>query len=207
MNSQRRSFLTGLKTGIAGLAIGGAMHAESKKPGARWEPARHEKDDWLEIPGAKHRLIFDTTTPEGFGEALLFAGNYIHVNSTDYGLPNTELSVVIVVRHRSTPFGYTNAMWEKYGVPMAKQSQIADPPKVNTYDKQIADLAKQGVRIAICSVATRHYAGMIADALGGNADAIDTEMIGNRVANSLMVPAGIVAVSRAQERSYSVVKA
>ena len=207
MDSQRRSFLTGLKTGLAGLAIGGAVRAESKKTSARWEPARHDKDDWLETPGAKHRLIFDTTTPEGFGEALLFAGNYIRVNSTDYGLANGDLSVVIVVRHRSTPFGYTNAMWEKYGVPMAKRSQIADPPKVNVNDAQIANLAKQGVRIAVCSVATRRYAEWIAEAMGGSADAINSEMIANRVANSLMVPAGIVAVNRAQEHGYSIVKA
>lgn len=212
MNSERRSFLTGLKTGIAGLAIGGAVKAQAKSAAARWEPARHDKDNWLEMPGTKHRLVFDTTTPEGFSEALLFAGNYIHVNNTDYGLQNSDLSVVIVVRHRSTPFGYSNAMWEKYGEPMAKRAQFADPktsraPNANVYDAQIADLAKQGLRIAVCSVATRFLAGMIAEAVGGNGDAVNNELIGNRVASSLMVPAGIVAVNRAQERGYSLVRA
>ena len=208
MDSQRRSFLAGLKAGAAGLAIGGAFKGQAKAAGARWEPARHDKDDWLETPaGAKHRLIFDSTTPDGFGEALLFAGNYIHVNDTDYALKSADLSVVIVVRHRSTPFGYTDAMWAKYGAPMAKRSLITEPPKVNSYDRQIEDLAKQGVRIGVCSVATRRYAEWIAEAVGGNADAINAEMIGNRVPGSLMVPAGIVAVNRAQERGYSVVKA
>ena len=212
MDSPRRSFLAGLKTGIAGLAVGGAMKAQSKAAGARWEPARHDKDDWLETPGAKHRLIFDTTSPEGFGEALLFAGNYLQVNRTDYGLQNSDSALVIVARHRSTPFGYTDAMWEKYGAPMAKRSQFADPktnqaPKVNVYAAQIADLTKLGVRIAVCSVATRRFAETVAEALGGNVDAIDKDLAGNRVANSLMVPAGIVAVNRAQERGYSLVKA
>ncbi len=210
MDSQRRSFLTGLKAGIAGLAVGGAM--KGQPTGARWEPARHDKDDWLERPGAKHRLIFDTTSPEGLGEALLFAGNYIQVNNADYGLQNSDLAVVIVMRHRSTPFGYTDTMWEKYGVPMAKRSQFADPktnqaPKLNVYDSQIAGLAKLGVRIAVCSVATRRFAETIAEALGGNVDAINNDLLGNRVVSSLMVPAGIVAVNRAQERGYSLVKA
>jgi intracellular sulfur oxidation DsrE/DsrF family protein len=207
MNQQRRSLLAGLKAGVAGLAIGGAVKGQSKSASARWEPARHDKDDWLETPGAKHRLIFDTTTPEGFGEALLFAGNYINVNKSDYGLPNTDLAIVIVARHRSTPFGYTDAMWAKYSVPIARRSLIAEPPKVNPNSAQIADLAKQGVRVAVCSVATRRFAEWIAEAVGGNVDAVNTELVGNRVGSSLMVPAGIVAVNRAQERGYSLVKA
>jgi intracellular sulfur oxidation DsrE/DsrF family protein len=211
MDSQRRSFLSGLKAGIAGLAIGASVKAQSRSAAARWEPARHDKDDWLETPGTKHRLIFDTTTPEGFSEALLFAGNYINVNKSDYGLQNGDLSVVIVARHRSTPFGYTDAMWEKYGVPMSKRSQFADPKtsqpaRVNVYASQIADVAKQGVKIAVCSVATRRVAESIMEAMGGNVDAINNDLVGNRVGSSLMVPAGIVAVNRAQERGYSVVK-
>lgn len=208
----RRTFLSGLKAGIGALAVGVAAKGQARPAPARWEPARHEKDDWLEKSGTKHRLVFDTTTPEGFTEALLFAGNYIRVNSTDYGLQPADLSVVIVVRHRSTPFGYTDAMWAKYGVPMAARSKFEDPktkqaPKVNAFDSDIEALAKQGVQIAVCSVATRVFAGVVAEAIGGNVDAINSDLVANRVAGSLMVPAGIVAVNRAQERGYSLVRA
>lgn len=179
---------------------------------ASWQPARHDKDDWLDKPGTKHRLVFDTTTQEGFSEALLFAGNYIRVNNTDYGLQNSDLSVIIVVRHGSTPFGYADAMWDKYGTPMATRFKFEDPktkqtPKLNIFDTEIAALAKQGVQIAVCSVATRVYAGTIATAVGATTDAIDAELIANRVPGSLMVPAGIVAVNRAQEHGYSLVRA
>lgn len=208
----RRSFLSGLKAGIGALAAGAAAKGQSAPSPAHWEPARHDKDDWLEKPGAKHRLVFDTTTPEGFSEALLFAGNYIRVNGTDYNLQPGDLSVIIVVRHRSTPFGYTDAMWAKYGVPMAGRSKFEDPktkqaPNVNAFDADIEVLAKQGVQIAVCSVATRVFAGVIAEAIGGNTEAINSDLIANRVAGSRMVPAGIVAVNRAQERGYSLVRA
>jgi intracellular sulfur oxidation DsrE/DsrF family protein len=43
----------------------------------------------------------------------------------------------------------------------------------------------------------------MAQASGGNADAVYNEVVGNLVANSHMVPAGIVAVSRGQERGYT----
>src|ERR1700723_3130706 len=90
---ERRSFFTRLNTGaasLAALAIGGIALAQDKT--TPWQPARHDKDDWLEKP-SKHRLIFDTTTPEGLGEALAFAANYIRVNRSDYGLQNSDLSV------------------------------------------------------------------------------------------------------------------
>ena len=38
---------------------------------------------------------------------------------------------------------------------------------------------------------------------GGNVDAIVKELTSNLVPNGHMVPAGIVAVSRAQERGYT----
>ena len=69
-------------------------------------------------------------------------------------------------------------------------------------------LFKQGVQLAVCSVATRGYAAAVTQAVGGNADAINSELIANLVvSNARMVPAGIVAVNRAQEHGYSLVRA
>lgn len=226
---ERRSFLNYLNAGVASLAamaVGSAALAQGKTtPATRWEPARHEKDDWLEKPKTKHRLVFDTTTPEGLGEALAFAANFIRVNGTDYGLGSGDLAVVIIVRHRSTPFAYSDAIWAKYGAAMAAQSRFEDPksklaPRTNVYSSgdygnllpnrsvTLDSLFKQGVVLAVCSVATRVFAGAIADAVGGNIDAINSELIANLVGGEArMVPAGIVAVNRAQERGYTLVRA
>ena len=225
---ERRSFLTCLNAGIASLAalaVGRpAMAQEKPAPVTRFEPARHEKDDWLDKRPAKHRLVFDTTTPEGFGEALAFAGNFMRVNRSEYGLQNNDLTVVIVVRHQAAAFGYSDAMWAKYGTAIADQNKFEDPksklpPKSNLYNSAdfggllgnggttLDSLSKQGVQFAICATATRRFAGAIAQAVGANADAINSELIANLVSNARMVPAGIVAVNRAQERGYSLVKA
>src|SRR5579863_9436887 len=100
-SKERRSFLTGLNAGVASLAamaVGRVALAQEKPAAAaRWEPARHAKDDWLDKP-AKHRLVFDTTTPDGLGEALAFAANYIRVNRAEYGVEDSDLAVVIIVR-------------------------------------------------------------------------------------------------------------
>jgi len=221
----RRTFLTRLTAGataIGAAAFGKVTLAQAESNGTRFEAARHEKDDWLDQLPGKHRLVFDTITPEGLAQGLAFANNYMRVNKSDYGLKDNDLAVVIVVRARSTPFGYNDAIWAKYGAPIAKRAQFQDPktkqpPKSNlynaaNYDDLLANhgttldsLFKQGVQLAVCSVATRAFAGSIAEAVGGNTDAINNELITNLMNNSRMVPAGIVAVNRAQERGYSLV--
>jgi intracellular sulfur oxidation DsrE/DsrF family protein len=224
--SERRSFLTRLNAGVASLAalaVGGTAMAQSKST-AHWEPARHEKDDWLdELPG-KHRVVFDTITPEGLGEALLFAGNFINVNRADYGLQNSDLAVVIILRYQSVGFAYSDAIWSKYGKMIAARAGFEDPrtklaPKTNLYNSgeygnllknrgmTLDLLAKQGVQFAVCSVATRAMGQSIADATGGKADSIYSELVSGLVSHGRMVPAGIVAVNRAQERGYSLVAA
>ena len=220
----RRLFLARLGAGVtvAGAAAAVTPGAGAQSAGdARWQPVRHEQDDWLDkIPG-KHRLVFDTTTPDGLNTALLFANNYFLANQSGYGLKDSDLAVVIVVRHSSTSFGYNDSIWAKYGVELSKRSNFVDPktkepPKINVYATpgdgsasagRLDSLLKKGVHLAVCQMATRANAGLIAQATGGNADSIFSELAANLVSNSHLAPAGIVAVNRAQERGYSFVHA
>ena len=224
-SSARRSFLSRWGLGAASLAavLPGRTALAQVKSGARFEPARHDKDNWMdELPG-KHRLVFDTIHATGLGDALLFGNNFIQANRTDYGLQNSDLAIIVVMRHLSTVFGFNDAMWNKYGVPMARIAQFTDPetkeaPKSNLFNATgrpqlpnfgvtLDAMSKQGVQFAVCSMATRRVAGSIAQAVAGNTDAINTELIANLATNAHMVPAGIVAVSRAQERGYTLVSA
>lgn len=209
--SERRSFLSRFHLGaasLAALALGGRAVAQTPKA-ARWEPARHDQDNWMdELPG-KHRLLFDTVTAEGLSEALLFATNYMLVNRNDYGLSNSDLAVIIVARHRSTPFAFNDAMWAKYGAQMATMAGVAaatSNPR-NAGGFTLEALARQGVQYAVCAMATRGLASSIAGAVGGSAEQINSELTANLISNARMVPAGIVAVNRAQERGYSLVTA
>jgi len=223
---ERRSFLTRRTAGVtsvAAMAIGGAVLAQGKSTKAtRWEPARHEKDDWLDQVPGKHRLVFDTTTANGLGEAMAYANNFMNVNQSDYGLQDNNLALVIIARHTSTPFAYNDAMWAKYGTSITGLTKFDDPkskaaPKANvfnsadygtllpTFGVTLAALSKRGVQFAVCALATRFIAGIIAGAGGGNADTVNSELVANLVPNARMVPAGIIAVNRAQERGYSLV--
>ena len=210
--SERRSFLTRFNAGaasIAALAMGGLAMAQVKSaPAGRFEPARHDKDDWMDqIPG-KHRLVVDTTSEDGFRDALLFASNFMLANRNDYGLQNQDMAVIVVARHLSTQYGFNEAMWAKYGASFAGPGAPAkETPKANPQATSLAALSTQGIQFAVCSMATRRLAGQIARAVSGNADAIFAELGANLVSNARLVPAGIIAVNRAQERGYTFVSA
>jgi intracellular sulfur oxidation DsrE/DsrF family protein len=225
----RRSFLTRLGVGAGALsAIGVGSNARAASGAASedaiWRPARHEQDDWYDkVPGV-HRFVFDTTTADGMALALRFCRNYFTANQASYGLKESDLAVVIVARHKSTSFGYNDTIWAKYGKPISEQAEFVDsktkqPPTVNVYAAAPAagdasetagamnDLIKKGVQFAVCQMATRAISGRIARATSGDADAIFKEIAANLIPNARFVPAGIVAVNRAQERGYSFVHA
>src|SRR5205085_687748 len=91
---ERRSFLSRLSAGVtafAAVVAGGAATGYGQSgSSASWQPVRHEKDDWMDKVPGKHRMVFDTTTPDSLGNALAFANNFIRVNRNDYGLQNSD---------------------------------------------------------------------------------------------------------------------
>jgi len=219
---RRRSFLTHLGAGVtaAGAAMTSGVSiapAQSTKNG--WAPAKHERDDWFDqIPG-NHRLLFDTSTAEGFGSAVRFANTFLEANR-DYGLNDSDLAVVIVARHQSTGFAYNEAIWSKYGQLITRRTNLNDPktkqaPMFNLFNASgyggtltnngttVGSLVKRGVHLAVCNRATHGLADMIAAETKGDASQIYEEFIANLFPNGHIVPAGIVAVNRAQERGYT----
>ena len=215
MSTDRRSFLTRLGAGVTvagGALASGVSVASAQSSSAGFSPAKHTQDDWMDrIPG-KHRLVFDTTTPAGFGAALLYANNYLISSASGYGLKDQDTAIIIVARHFATPFAYNDAMWAKYGKQFSEQSGFVDPktntpPTANLYLARMDELVKKGVQFGVCQMSSRRIAGMIAQATGGEAGGILKELAANLVANARIVPAGIVAVNRAQERGYAFVYA
>jgi intracellular sulfur oxidation DsrE/DsrF family protein len=218
----RRSFLSWFGGGLTMLGAtltGRASQAQSVGSG-RWQPSRHAQDDWLDQVPGKHRFLLDTTTTDGFGEALLYTNNYFLANQNAYGLGNTDLAVVIVVRHFSTPFAYNDTIWAKYGATLGSMINVNDPqtkqsPKLNVYNSSahvaalpsfgttLESILNRGVQLAVCQMATRFFSEAIAKTTGGNTDSVYKELAANLVGNSHLVPAGIVAINRAQERGYA----
>lgn len=222
----RRSFLSRLVSGAGafGAAFAGSTAASAQPAAAAaagFVPAKHPEDDWFDETTAKHRFFYDTMTAEACGQALFFARNFFVANASGYKLTDADLAQIICLRHASTAFAFNDAMWAKYGAVLSvRAGNFLDPktkqaPTANVYlstsygealrnvNVTIEQLAKRGVRFAVCGLSTRASAQLIAQQKGGEVDTYIKELSSNLVPNGHMVAAGIVAVSRAQERGYT----
>lgn len=221
----RRWFLARIGVGAGALGAGVLASPVAGAPGleaqaaaeSSWKPARHAQDDWYDkVPGV-HRYVIDSASAEGFGWAVWFASNYYTANQDAYGIKDSDLAVVIVARHKATSFAYNDAIWAKWGKQLSEQAEFVDPktkepPKVSYYASlsdgsqlsgKMEGLIKHGVQFAVCQMSTRGIAMRIAKANSLEVDAVVKEIVANLVPNSRMVPAGVVAVNRAQEHGYS----
>ena len=209
----RRSFVTRILAAV-GLAGAGVKTGQAQTvPETPWHGAHHPEDEWYDkIPGI-HRFVFDTISPDGLSQSIGFASTYLEQNKNKYGLKDSDSAIIVIVRNRSTRFGYNDAMWAKYGKQFSEaMNNLVDPktkeaPIVNihaTTGGSLDKLIQRGAQIAVCEVATRGAASSLARATGGNTDALFKELSENLIPNARLVPAGIVAVNRAQEHGYAI---
>jgi intracellular sulfur oxidation DsrE/DsrF family protein len=130
------------------------------------------------------------------------------------------MAVVILARHKSTSFAHNDAICAKYGKQLSEQSEFTNPktkgpPKINVYGAagetaragKMDALIKKGVQFAVCQMPTRGIARRITKTNGVETDNVDEEIAANLIGNTHMVPAGILAVNRTQERGYSFIYA
>ncbi len=220
----RRAVVAGVGLAAAGLA---ATAANAQRAGGSatsdFRPARHENDAWFDALSGSHRIFIDSSTPDGGASAMLYANNMYLQQESAYGGSPADLALVICFRRGSTAFGYSDALWSKYGEIFGSVMQITDTethaaPRINPVatpgrsglsnrDVTVGALRANGAQFAICSVATRNMARRIAEATGGEANVIFDELVAGAIENGRFVPAGVVAATRAQEYRYSLLYA
>jgi hypothetical protein len=218
MTSDKRAFFRNLLAGAGAVTAGLVGRASAAQPEAG--PVSEPQDRWLDEGGRRHRQVFDTISSDGVARALTFTHTFYAANKDGYGIEARDLGVVMILRAGSTGFGFNDRIWAKYSAALAKRYKLLDPVTksaavVNIYnaaDKAaslptngltLEALGRMGGRFAVCSVASQKLAAALAEDTGGDRDAIYAEFQANLVANARMVPAGIIAVNRAQEHGYA----
>lgn len=215
----RRALMAGMGIAVAGL-VGAATAEAQQRRGSSFQPARHKVDAWFdELPGT-HRIFVDSASATGGANALGYANNLYLATANAYAGESADPAIVVCFRHMSTPFGYGDAVWAKYGEVFHSMIQFPDPatnaaPKINLLNSTahgnlpnrgatIDALVAKGVHFAICNTASRGIAGVVAQRTGGNADAVYQEFVASAIPQSRFVSAGVMALTRAQEYGYSV---
>ena len=206
--SRRREFLAQVGAGtVALLGTPALLGAESLLTAAPMD------DKWLDNLKGKYRQYYDATSVNS-GFALAYAMNWMDTMKSAYNLTDKDLSAVVGFRHFSIPVAYNDAIWAKY-----KLGEFADikDPKTNAHatrniyfnPKQgdlmfpgmaIDQLAPRGVTFVVCNVAHAVVSGMLGQKMGVAPDVAKAEFEKGLLPGFVLVPSGVLAVHRAQEK-------
>jgi len=121
---------------------------------------------------------------------------------------------VIVLRHSGIPFAMENGMWAKYK--FGEAFKITDPatkgpavrhPLLHLKPGDVPipgigadELLAKGVLIGVCNIALTFNSMRLAKDMGMQADAIKKEWVANLLPGVVVVPSGVIAVNRSQEK-------
>ena len=215
-SGSRRALLTGMGLAVTG-AMAGAAAASGDTPS--FQPRRHSEDGWLGEAGGEHRVFIDSARAVGGLEAVHYAANILNGHKSTYGGADSDYSMIVCFRRFSTPLGYDDAIWAKYGGTFSKMLDLPDPATGEAFTANplmiegrrdlpsmgatIQEMAARGVRFAVCSAATRGISQMLAGATEASADDIFQELTSSGIVSSRFIPAGVLAATRAQEYGYS----
>ncbi len=227
MSGRRREFLSWLGAGTL-LAVTGqrvsAQQASDAPPGGTGPTPASDKWDlsWVERVRGDARAVFDVPSP-GEGEGVWRAERWREDYRELYGVQESELTAVLVIRHEAIPLIMDNDYWKRFGVgeklkvrDRATKKWAEANPVSSTHDgAPTADdrytlqhfMAGGGIVLA-CHLA---FAGRVvsdyrkADKLSGDeAEARAREHV---LPGVFLQPSGIFAVLRAQQAGCSYVLA
>ena len=218
-SSARRGFLGRLAAGAAALAAGfgsGRLGAQSTAP----VRDTHEHDRWLDALTAPHRQIYDVVTPAG-SVGMSYARNFINASNDAYGAADSEVNVVVSLRHSAIPFALKDEIWARYQ--LGKYFEVKDPATkapaarnihggrtgatASRNSASVLALQSRGVVFTVCGMAFKYHVGELAKREGTTPEAVRADWEAGMLPGTIIVPAGVIAVNRAQERGFSYVYA
>ncbi len=202
----RRSFIARLA--VVGTALAGvvAIPSTSTAQDSRERGPTHPADAWLDDLTGQHKNIYDCTSIENGPTGWTFARNFLSANTGPiYQLKDSDVNVIVCVRHLASVFGFSDAMWEKYKLGESqKVMEGGAPAPKNAHANTAADLAKRGVIVAVCGLATARLARTVAAESGLAASDVEADLRANLVTpTARVVAAGVIVTNRAQEKGFT----
>jgi len=219
MTTGRRTFLESLAAGAAGLA---AMELADPRAMAA-QAAGHWDMSWTTRLRAKRRAVMDVPEIEdGYGvwRAIVWRRQYAQV----FGMEETAINSVLILRHNAIVLAMNNAFWERYGIGQEKgvkdpatgepspRNPVIDRTGANALPQQftgftIEEFLAGGGIVLGCALALQLCVSRIA-----TADKVSMEEASRRarsmvVPGVIMQPSGVLAAVVAQDFGCRYVRA
>jgi hypothetical protein len=212
--TDRRGFMGRLSAVAAFLGLGSApsvLSATTRQPARTAENAEFEA--WLDSINGKHKQVFDAASVND-GFPMGYSRTWMTTMRDTYSLEDKDLSAVIIMRHAGSVLAFNNSIWSKYGLgekykvndPQTKQPATRNPwafvkPGELMFDDMAIDkLLARGAKIGLCNVALNALSGRAADAMKLDKEEVKKEWIAGIIPGIVVVPSGVLAVHRAQEK-------
>jgi intracellular sulfur oxidation DsrE/DsrF family protein len=220
----RRDFLGRLVTGAAAAGIGSLVipglargKTSSQAPALPQSSSNAGFDAWLDKIKGAHKQVYDATE---FNHAMMLAWSRVFLmTNASVGVPAGDAMAVVVLRHAAIPLAMETPLWEKYGFgelfgvvddetkkPHAKNIFYSAP--AGTFPlpgMTIEELMKDGTIFGVCDMAMTVFSSQVAKKKGLDAAEVKKEWIAGVMPGITVVPSGVLAVNRAQERGCTYV--
>ncbi|MFO7258757.1 MAG: hypothetical protein DIU61_013730 [Bacteroidota bacterium] len=215
----RREFIGSLATGAVTLGIAALGAPIGLHARANSTSDVGDADAWLDkVKDKKHRVVFDVTKPHG---VFPFAWPFVYLNTNEAtGSPASDCGVVVILRHDAIGYAMKDELWAKYKLgelfhaedpvrqtPAAERNPFWNPktddfqvPGIGSVPIGINNLMERGVMFGVCDVALTVYSSALAGGMNVDAAALKKEWVDGLIPGVKIMPSGVWAVGRAQEK-------
>jgi hypothetical protein len=166
---------------------------------------------WLDTIPGKYRQVYDM--PElNNGMGLAWSWAFRMTGAQGYGVPESDIGVVLVLRHNALPLAFNDSVWAKCQTGRGVQDRDPDkaPALRNPYylkpgtlpiaDAALQKLIESNVRVAACNLAINFYSGMVAKNMGLKHEDVKKEWTDGVLPGITLVPSGVLACNGAVSR-------
>ena len=140
--------------------------------------------------------------------------NFLNSYNDVYRIPDAKLSAVVGLRHFAIATALTDDIWSRYRV--AEFVQAMDPTTKTPYmrnflnhphegdmmfpNASVDKLVARGVQFTCCNVALGAVSGLLSKNAGVTPEVAKAEWTAGLLPGVTLVPSGVLAVNRAQEK-------
>ena len=212
ITTHRRGFLGTLgAAAAAGLAFLSPVKLQASGPAKRGplNAADPAFETWLNKMTGKHKMCFDAPEPNG-GMAVVWPRVWLNGNNENYGTKDAENTAVIILRHAAIPIAMKDELWAKYkfgevfgikeGDAAATRNNFAKQLPLPLPGTGLEPLLAAGAQVGVCNVALTVYSSVVAQKMGMDAAAVKAEWVAGLIPGVQVVPSGVLAVARSQEK-------
>lgn len=225
-STSRRGFLGSIAAGTTALGVSAIATPINTYAKAITGNSIEDADAWFNKVKGKHKVVFDATRPH---EIMPFVWPRVFLMTNGAtGTPAKDCGVVVVLRHAAIPYAFEDSLWAKYNfgeffkaneigpsfkaADAATATSVRNPfwkpkpgdfvaPGVGPVSIGINDLQADGVMFCVCNAAITVYTAAMAGMKNIDAEALKKEWLAGLLPGIQVVPSGVWALGRAQEKA------